>query len=77
MSAGWSRMRPLTRDLDVEKSLELCTLDKYGPLAVCYDQPGLLSSSYFKSDKSLSQPLQPGWVDIETRAIGLNIKVNS
>lgn len=57
------------------KAPELLPMDSQGPLGIQFDQPGLLSSLYFESDPSLLGPLRDDWVEIETRAIGLNVKV--
>ena len=52
------------------------SLETQKPLAISFDQPGLLSSLYFKEDKSFRSPLRPDEIEMETRAIGLNVKVS-
>ena len=52
-------------------------MDSQGPLRGNYEQPGLLSSLYFETDTDFSTPLRTDWVEIETRAVGLNMKVCS
>ena len=45
-----------------------------GPMRVDFGTPGLLSSAYFRPDKSLDGLLPEDWVEIKTAAIGLNWK---
>lgn len=58
------------------KALDLLPMDSQGPLGMRFDRPGLLSSLYFESDISFSDPLKDDWIEIETKAIGLNMKVS-
>lgn len=44
-------------------------------LRAVYERPGILSSLYFKVDRSFEESLPEDWVEIETKAIGLNVKV--
>lgn len=57
------------------KAQEILPMDSQGPLRIHFNQPGLLSTLYFESDPSLLGPLRDDWVEIETGAIGLNVKV--
>ena len=54
---------------------QLLPMDSQGPLRGNYEQPGLLSSLYFETDNEFATPLKNDWVEIETRAVGLNMKV--
>ncbi|KAK2616187.1 hypothetical protein QQS21_000819 [Conoideocrella luteorostrata] len=51
-----------------------CTLQSQNAFKACYEQPGLLSSLYFATDLEFEKPLDEGWICIETKAIGLNMK---
>ena len=51
-------------------------MDSQGPLRMHFDKPGLLSSLYFESDISFLDPLKDDWMEVETKAIGLNMKVS-
>lgn len=44
------------------------------PLMAKYRQPGLLSSLYFTTDPSFTEPLDGDSIEIKTQAIGLNMK---
>ncbi|KAI0108554.1 putative polyketide synthase [Nemania sp. FL0031] len=57
-----------------EEEAQQCTMDTQGPLKVSYKHPGLLSSLYFEPDSAFLEPLKPGWVQIKTETIGLNMK---
>lgn len=46
------------------------------PIRARYQQPGMLSSLHFTSDSDFSKPLEDDWIEIKTKAIGLNMKVN-
>ena len=59
------------------KTTELVKLEEAKPLAVGFDQAGLLSSIYFKEDLGFEQSLLDDEVEIEVRAVGLNVKVGS
>lgn len=56
--------------------VEHLPLELQKPLGISFDQPGLLSSLYFKEDRSFREALKPDEIEIETRAIGLNVKVS-
>lgn len=78
-----SRLMPdrcLNEDFKVRegltKVLDFLPMDSQGPLGIHFDKPGLLSSLYFESDTSFLDPLKDDWVEIETKAIGLNMKVS-
>ena len=58
------------------KSQDFLPMDSQGPLGMHFDEPGLLSSLYFESDVSFSDPLKDDCIEIETKAIGLNMKVS-
>jgi hypothetical protein len=60
-----------------EDDVQEHTLGTQGPLRAQYRQSGVLSSLYFSSDPDFSKPLQDDWIEIQTEAIGLNIKVRS
>ncbi|KAJ8132485.1 hypothetical protein O1611_g1135 [Lasiodiplodia mahajangana] len=57
-----------------EEDVQECIMETQGPLKVSYKHPGLLSSLYFEPDSAFSESLKPGWVQIKTEAIGLNMK---
>ena len=59
------------------KDTELVSLQDAKPLALGFDQAGLLSSLYFKEDQDFTAPLPADQVEIEVRAVGLNVKVGS
>ena len=58
------------------RAQESLPMNIQGPLGIKFDQPGLLSSLYFELDPTLLGELKDDWVEIETRAIGLNFKVS-
>ena len=58
------------------KALDFLPMDSQGPLGMHFDKPGLLSSLYFESEISFSDLLKDDWVEIETKAIGINMKVS-
>ncbi|KAJ5266789.1 polyketide synthase [Penicillium angulare] len=49
-------------------------VDKEYPFRASYKQPGVLSSLQFEIENDFFQPLPDGWVEIETKAIGLIMK---
>ena len=51
-------------------------LEEAKPLAIGFDQAGLLSSLYFKEDQAFKSALLDDEVEIEVRAVGLNVKVS-
>ena len=57
-----------------EGELEDRPMDSEGPLRAKYEQPGVLSSLCFEADQDLLKPLEADSVEIETKAIGLNVK---
>lgn len=52
-------------------------VNKEYPFRASYKQPGVLSSLQFEIENDFFRPVPPGWVEIETKAIGLNMKVRS
>lgn len=62
---------------ELASTTDLVTLKSQKPLGIGFDQAGLLSSLYFKEDKDFSLPLNEEWIEIETRAVGLNVKVST
>ena len=58
------------------KATELVRLEEAKPLAIGFDQAGLLSSLYFKEDQVFQNSLLDDEVEIEVRAVGLNVKVS-
>ena len=61
----------------LEDDIQECAVGDQGPLKACYGQPGRLSSLYFSNDPDFSEALEDDWIQIETQAIGLNMKVSS
>lgn len=59
------------------KATELVRLEEAKPLAIGFGQAGLLSSLYFKEDRVFENPLSDDDVEIEVKAVGLNVKVSS
>ncbi|KAJ4289017.1 hypothetical protein N0V90_011359 [Kalmusia sp. IMI 367209] len=45
-----------------------------GPVRVDFATPGLISSAYFRPDKSVKGPLPEDWIEIKTSTIGINWK---
>ena len=58
------------------KNTDLAPLEKQKPLGIGFDKHALLSSMYFKEDRSFHAPLKHDEIEIETRAVGLNVKVS-
>ena len=58
------------------KARNLLPMDSQGPLGIHFDKPGLLSSLYFEADTNFLEQLKEDWIEIETKAIGLNMKVS-
>ena len=58
------------------KATELVRLGEAKPLAIGFDQTGLLSSLYFKEDQAFKESLLDDEVEVEVRAVGLNVKVS-
>ena len=58
------------------KARNFLPMDSQGPLGIHFDKPGLLSSLYFESDPAFLEQLKDDWIEIETKAIGLNVKVS-
>ena len=58
------------------KATEVVRLAEAKPLAIGFDQAGLLSSLYFKEDQAFKGPLLDDEVEIQVRAVGLNVKVS-
>lgn len=58
------------------KDTEAVQLQDAKPLGIGFDQAGLLSSLYFKEDQEFAAPLPEDQVEIEVRAVGLNVKVS-
>ena len=58
------------------KATKLVRLKEAKPLAIGFDQAGLLSSLYFKEDGGFQSSLLDDEVEIEVRAVGLNVKVS-
>lgn len=59
------------------KATELVRLEEAKPLAIGFHQAGLLSSLYFKEDRVFQRSLLDDEVEIEVKAVGLNVKVSS
>ena len=59
------------------KATEVVRLKEAKPLAIGFSQAGLSSSLYFKEDLGFEEPLLDDEVQIEVRAVGLNVKVSS
>ena len=59
------------------KATELVRLKDAKPLAIGFDQTGILSSLYFKEDRVFEESLLDDEVEIQVRAVGLNVKVSS
>lgn len=64
-------------EAEYTESLELTRLDKlkHTPLQLQIENPGILSTVYFREDTELSQSLKDDCVEIEVKAIGVNNKV--
>lgn len=62
---------------ELVSTTDLVPLEMQKPMGIGFDQAGLLSSLYFKEDKDFSLPLNEEWIEIETRAVGLNVKVST
>ena len=60
---------------DHEKVITETPMNRQVAIKANYGQPGVLSSLYFSTDSSFSEALQDDCVEIETKAIGLNVKV--
>ena len=58
------------------KDTELVRLREAKPLAVGFDQAGLLSSLYLKEDLAFKESLLDDEVEIQVRAVGLDVKVS-
>ena len=58
------------------KATELVRLGEARPLAIGFDQAGLLSSLYLKEDQAFKESLLDDEIEIEVRAVGLNVKVS-
>ncbi|KAI1141492.1 putative polyketide synthase [Hypoxylon sp. FL0543] len=58
----------------LENVIDERPMDIEVPLKAKYKQPGLLSSLYFGPDAEFDKPLRDDWVEIRTKAIGLNFK---
>ncbi|MCJ1377213.1 hypothetical protein MMC17_000305 [Xylographa soralifera] len=56
------------------KATKGVSLESQHALGLGFDQPGLLSSLFFKEDPEFYSPLKDDWVEIETKAVGLNVK---
>ena len=81
-SAHVSRLVPdreMNDEYDIRErsnsEMAMAPLSKQPPLTVRYEQPGLLSSLYFDEDPGFATPLGDDCVEIETAAMGLNVKV--
>lgn len=61
----------------LHKKFEMLPLGNQGPVGIAFEQPGLLNSLYFKSDKEYLEDLQDCFVEIRTAAVGLNMRVCS
>ena len=59
------------------KKSEIVQLAGAKPLGIGFEQAGLLSSLYFKEDQDFASPILDDQVEIEVRAVGLNVKVSS
>jgi NADPH:quinone reductase-like Zn-dependent oxidoreductase len=59
---------------DTNVQMELQPLQGCGPVHPDFENPGLLSSLYFRSDEGFEQPLKVSWIEVRTAAIGLNWK---
>nr|URT29632.1 AmpB [Beauveria felina] len=51
---------------------ELLPLGRQGPVRATFETPGVVNSLCFTTYNELLQPLQPGFVDVEVAAVGLN-----
>lgn len=60
-----------------DTNLQYRSIQGAGPVEVAFQQPGSIKSMYFQQDISFFRSLNEGWVEIESRAIGLNWKVCS
>jgi hypothetical protein len=61
---------------DTGLAFETKQLGDLGPAGLAFENPGLLSSLYFKPDPKFREPLPDDWVELQTSAIGLNMKVS-
>jgi acyl transferase domain-containing protein/NADPH:quinone reductase-like Zn-dependent oxidoreductase len=44
------------------------------PMSIGFETPGLLSTMYFKRDDTFDDPIPESWIEVQTKAIGLNWK---
>lgn len=51
---------------------DLLPLGSQGPVRATFETPGVVNSLCFTPYKELLQPLQPGFIDVEVAAVGLN-----
>jgi SAM-dependent methyltransferase len=64
------------RQEDTSSTFETRQLGDLEPVGLAFENPGLLSSLYFKPDHKFREPLPEDWVELQTSAIGLNMKVS-
>lgn len=60
----------------LHKKSEMLPLGNQGPIRIAFEQPGLLNSLFFQSDKEYLEALQDGCIEVRTAAVGLNVRVS-
>ena len=58
------------------KDTEVLSLHEAKPLKIGFDQTGILSALHFKEDQDFRAPLAAEHVEIQVKAVGLNVKVS-
>jgi hypothetical protein len=60
---------------EYESNIQESPMNRQGFLRANYRQPSVLSSLYFSVDPTFDRQLQDDWIEIESKGIGLNVKV--
>jgi hypothetical protein len=67
----------LNKEVEVKTKPTQTRMQKFGecpPLALHIDSPGLLDSLEFREDETFLEPLDPGELEVQVKAIGVNFR---